>query len=135
MIIKEAYIRQISENKWRVLSEKGKNLGTFPSKAKAKQRLQQVEMFKHMDKKKKRKKKSSLIHDLFKISIAEKKEPEVKYTYSYVMRKLRKNNSEKDIEDFQQIFKKQFDIALEKGLSNPENIALISALKAIDFKD
>lgn len=132
MIIKESYIRQISENKWRVFSEKGKNLGTFPSKAKAKKRLQQVEMFKHMDK---RKKKSSLFYQWIKISTDKQKEPETKYTYSYVMRKLRKDYSEADIKKFQQTFKNQFDTALEKKLSNPENIGLIAALKSIDFKE
>lgn len=34
-------------NKWRVVSETGKNLGTFASKAQAAKRLGQVEWFKH----------------------------------------------------------------------------------------
>jgi hypothetical protein len=57
-IHKIAYIGQLSDGRWRVYSEKGKNLGTSKTKGKkgkgwAKKRLQQVEMFKHMDKKKK----------------------------------------------------------------------------------
>ena len=37
--------------KYQVQSEKGRNLGTYDTKAEAEKRLKQVEMFKHMDKK------------------------------------------------------------------------------------
>lgn len=40
-----------NKNKYRILSEKGKNLGEYDSKEKAEKRLKQIEMFKHMDKK------------------------------------------------------------------------------------
>jgi hypothetical protein len=39
-------IKKIKQG-WRVLSKKGKNLGTYRSKKAAKKRLQQVEYFKH----------------------------------------------------------------------------------------
>lgn len=39
------------DDKYQVQSEKGKNLGTYDTKEEAKDRLKEVEMFKHMDKK------------------------------------------------------------------------------------
>jgi len=44
-------IRKVG-NKFRVVSMKGRNLGTFDTRAAAKIRLAQVEYFKHKDKKK-----------------------------------------------------------------------------------
>ena len=44
--VKVSYIRQVG-GKWRVFSEKGKNMGTFPTKALAEKRLRQIEYFKH----------------------------------------------------------------------------------------
>jgi len=43
-------IKKIGKNKWRVYSEKGKNLGTSKSLAGAKKRLREVEYFKHKKK-------------------------------------------------------------------------------------
>jgi len=40
-------IRKIG-SKFRVLAESGRSMGTYSSFAKAKERLRQVEMFKHM---------------------------------------------------------------------------------------
>lgn len=47
MFTKEAYIRQIGPKKFRVYSEKGKNMGTYSSRAGAKERLREIEFFKH----------------------------------------------------------------------------------------
>jgi hypothetical protein len=43
----DEYVRKIGDDKWRVYSEKGKNLGTYNSQAGAKKRLQQVHYFKN----------------------------------------------------------------------------------------
>ena len=43
----DEYVRNIGDDKWRVYSEKGKNLGTYNSQADAKKRLQQVHYFKN----------------------------------------------------------------------------------------
>jgi 8-oxo-dGTP pyrophosphatase MutT (NUDIX family) len=43
----QAYIRKLPSGKWRVYSEAGKNLGTFPSKEKAEKHLKEIEFFKH----------------------------------------------------------------------------------------
>jgi GH24 family phage-related lysozyme (muramidase) len=47
MFTKEAYIKQIGPKKFRVYSEKGKNMGTYSSRAGAKERLKKIEYFKH----------------------------------------------------------------------------------------
>lgn len=46
MIEKLAYIRKLPNGKFRVYSEKGRNMGTFSSKTEAKKRLQDIEFFK-----------------------------------------------------------------------------------------
>lgn len=51
---KYARIKKMPNGKYRVLSEQGKNLGESQSRKGAEERLKEVEMFKHMDKKKKR---------------------------------------------------------------------------------
>ena len=42
-------IRKLKEG-YRVLAESGRNMGTYPTLAKAEVRLKQIEMFKHMRK-------------------------------------------------------------------------------------
>jgi ribosomal protein S4E len=39
-------IKKVKEG-YRVLSESGRNMGTYPTKEEAKKRLQQIEFFKH----------------------------------------------------------------------------------------
>lgn len=46
-MIKVAYIKKLPNGKYRVYSESGKNMGTFSSKSEAKNRLKQIEYFKH----------------------------------------------------------------------------------------
>lgn len=60
--------------------------------------------------------------------------PHVDLSYSYIMRKLRKGNSEKRIQ-FQQSFKKAFDEALLEDIDEPAEVALIVAMKDIDYKE
>ena len=43
-------IRKV-EGGYRVLSESGRNMGTYRTKAEAEKRLRQIEMFKHLKKK------------------------------------------------------------------------------------
>lgn len=49
MFEKKSYIRQLGEKKFRVYSEKGKNMGTYKSRAGAKKRLRDIEYFKHLN--------------------------------------------------------------------------------------
>ena len=39
---------------WRVVAESGRNMGTYKTKREAKERLRQIEFFKHLKKRKKR---------------------------------------------------------------------------------
>lgn len=61
--------------------------------------------------------------------------PRVDLSYSYIMRKLRAEGNDERRLKFQKVFKDSFDQALYNDLDNPENIALMNAVKAIDFKD
>jgi hypothetical protein len=57
---------------------------------------------------------------------------EVELSYSAIMRDLNKNNKD-DIERFRSIFKKTFDEANIEGLENADKIALMAAIKGIDY--
>lgn len=41
------YIKKIGPQKWRIYSEKGKNMGTYGSREAAEERLKQIERVKH----------------------------------------------------------------------------------------
>ena len=119
MIYKTAYIKKLPNGKYRVYSQKGKNLGTCDSLSEAEERLRQVEYFKH-------KKDSSLENELIKNA------EDIELSYSAIMRDLNKNNKD-DIEKFRLVFKKTFDEANIEGLEEPERIALIAAMKGINY--
>jgi len=118
---KISYIVHLKNNKWRVLSEDGKNLGTFDSKKRAQKRLQQVEYFKHQDNEKK--KSWQLIEFILKRA---KKDDEDKKTYSSYMRYLNKNEPE-HLEEFMLKFKQAFDQAIQDGLEDAAVVALMQA--------
>ena len=46
---KLAYIRKVGPQEWCVYSRKGKKMGCYNSQKKAKERLRQIEYFKHKD--------------------------------------------------------------------------------------
>ncbi len=98
---KIAYIRKLPSGKWRVYSEKGKNLGTFDTKEDAEKRLKQVHFFKY-------KKANSNILDLSSLD---------ELSYSAVMRELRKQCSNDIIQLFLSYFKEIFDSLLLNGKS------------------
>lgn len=60
--------------------------------------------------------------------------PGVDLSYSYIMRELRKGDGERRL-TFQKVFKKTFDEALLEDVDEPAEIALMSAMKAIDYKE
>lgn len=117
---KTAFIRKLPNGKYRVYSHNGKNLGTSDTLEEAKARLSTVEYFKHKDSQDRRMK-------LLKIFAQDE------LSYSAIMRDLNKNNK-KDLEKFMSIFKKSFDQANLEDLENADKIALLSAMKAIDYK-
>ena len=67
-------------------------------------------------------------------AITDTEDPRPDLSYSYVMRKLRKGDDDRRLK-FQKIFKQVFDEALNEDVDEPAEIALMVALKAIDFKD
>lgn len=113
-ITKEGRIRKLPSGKYRVLSEKGKNLGTSDSRAGAVKRLKQVEYFKDHDAAEDEK-----IIDLTQID---------DFSYSAIMRRLRKEASKEQVLYFLQLFKKEFDKAVKKKLQKSEKIALQNSL-------
>lgn len=49
-------IKKVGKQKYTVIAESGRKMGTYTSKKKAQERLAQVEMFKHIEEQKKKKK-------------------------------------------------------------------------------
>ncbi len=130
MLMKFSYIRQLSDGQWRVFSRKNKNLGTYSSKEEARQRLNEIEMFKHMKKNKKRKRRKrsfSLFNHMIRLSM-----PEPTNTYSSAMRDINKNCPEKR-EVFMRRFKDAFDNAMIDEIDAPEDVALMEALQYVDI--
>jgi len=114
MINKLSFIKKLPSGKWRVLSHKGKNLGTYDTKEDAVTRLRQVEYFKdnnHLE--------DDKIIDLMDID---------DFSFSAIMRKLRKKTNPITVKEFLIIFKNQFDRAIFQELHNPEKVALQNAL-------
>jgi hypothetical protein len=111
-----AYIKQIG-NKWRVFSQKGKNLGTFDSEKAAKRHLKQVEYFKLLDK-------SHAEDDASVIDLTDADE----FAYSAMMRKLREKASKEQVTTFLKLYKAEFDRAVKAKLKKPERVALQNSL-------
>lgn len=115
-LVKLARIRKLPGGKYRVLSEKGKNLGTSDSKQDAVKRLRQVEYFKH--------------HDGHSASDGSSEEKEIDLTgasdfsYSAIMREMRQEATPEQVKEFLTLFKKEFDKAVKKKLQKPEKVAL-----------
>lgn len=128
---KIAFIKEISKGKWRVLSKKGRNLGTYDSKEQAEKRLKQVEFFKHWPFHPIRKKKS--IEDLYGKIVLGEELAEATSTFSAEMRELRKNNPEKVISFLKQ-FNQSFQNSLQEGIDNPEQAALLETKLATKSK-
>jgi len=139
---KIAIIRELSNGKYRVESEKGRNMGTYDSRSKAEKRLKQIEMFKHM--KKRNKKSNKELNDLYSyfnkhgeedffccINELLKNANSDILSYSSIMRDLRKEDV-KIKQLFQETFKKSGDQAMNDNIKNPEEYALMQGLKAIE---
>lgn len=118
-MVKLAYIKQVG-SKWKVLSQKGKSLGTYDTKEEAVKRLQQVEYFKHQDKNKA----DELALDEKAIDLTDVDD----FSYSAMMRKIRQEASKEQVRDFLKFFKSYFDKAVKNKLQKPERVALQNAL-------
>lgn len=121
-MVKIARVRKLPNGKYRVLSQKGKNLGTFDSERAAKKHLKEVEYFKHLDKSDAEDATSSVI-DLTKAE---------EFAYSAVMRQIRQKASKEQVRDFLKMYKAEFDRAVRNKLKKPERVALQNTLVKFD---
>lgn len=130
-MIKQSRIKQISKNKFRIYSRSGKNLGTYKSRKAAEERLKEIEMFKHM-----KKKKSLLsLYNLIKISKNDDEQLDkiIPKTFSSVMRDINKENPS-EIKNFMESFKESFNRSLLESVENPDEIALMQTLNDVKNK-
>jgi ferritin len=120
-LIKLAFIRKLPNGNYRVFSEKGKNMGTYKSLSGAKNRLRQIEFFKHQA-------------NFFTNLIKQAKEHDVTFTYSGLLRFLRKEKPELVVE-FMQKFLQAFNEAcqFEDDVESIENICLLQVCKELDL--
>lgn len=126
-MIKTSYIKKLPNGDYRVFSEKGKNLGTYTDREDAEKRLKQIEMFKHMKRKKKASYEKNNVVDLTGID---------SFSFSAILRELRQTASTAVVNDFLKIFKITFDKQLLSGIDS-ESIgdkALVIAVKFLDKK-
>jgi len=111
LLIKESFIRKQPNGKYRVLSEKGKNLGEYDSKGQAEKRLSQIEYFKHKD------------HHAAEDSKLDLTDAD-DWSYSAIVRKIREKGSKEQVDIFLKLYKKFFDKAIRAKLQKPDKIAL-----------
>jgi hypothetical protein len=119
-LVKLAFIKKLPDGKWRVLSQKGKSLGTYDTKDEAVTRLRQVEYFKEHD----QSKADDLAAQDNAIDLTEIDD----FSYSAVMRKIRQKASKDQVREFLKLFKSYFDKAVKNKLQKPEKIALQNSL-------
>ena len=112
-LLKISKIVKLPNGKFRVLSQKGKNLGTYHSKKSAEKRLKQVEFFKHLDSLDANDNKPKL--DLSKLE---------ELSLSSMLRELNKQKDKKAFKLFLKVFKLNFDKAIKNKVKFPERIAL-----------
>lgn len=115
-ILKLAKIRKLPNGKYRVLSESGKNLGTYDSKSSAEDRLKDVEYFKHRDLNKAID--FSSIDDL---------------SFSAIMRYLRSREDTQLINNFLQKHKSNFDSAVKDKIKDPDKYALQQTIRDLNI--
>jgi len=116
--VKNAYIRKLPNGKYRVFSEKGKNLGTYDSKEQAKKRLRQIEFFKH-------KKASKTIIDLSDLDTL---------SYSAIVRELNKMGDKNILIDFLSTYKNCFDNLVASNIKGAAECALPKTLIIFSHK-
>ena len=119
-LIKIAKVRKLPDGRYRVLSQKGKDLGTYKSQRAAEKRLRQVEFFKHLDKSKA----DDQGNAIAPIDLTSADE----FSYSALMRKLRQEASPEQVKVFLKLFKLQFDKAVKGKINKPERVALQNAI-------
>jgi len=118
-LIKLARIKKLPNGKYRVVSMKGKNLGTYNSRSAAVKRLQQVEFFKNRD--------VSHADDEKIIDLTGATD----FGLSAIMREMKQKASNEQVRCFLSLYNKYFNKAVKNKLQKPDNVALQNSL--IDF--
>lgn len=113
-LLKTSFIRKMPNGRWKVVSQKGKSLGIFPTKEQAVKRLHQIEFFK-----KKRASGDEEIIDLTRLK---------ELSYSSIMRELRQQCKTETVQEFLTIFKKIFDALVINGEENSAEKTLPAAI-------
>jgi hypothetical protein len=67
-------------------------------------------------------------------AVTDTNDPHPDLSYSYIVRKLRKGDADRRLK-FQKAFKEAFDAGLYEDVEDPSALALIVAMKAIDYKE
>lgn len=67
-------------------------------------------------------------------AITNTEDPRPDLSYSYIMRKLRKGDKKRRLM-FQKAFKEAFDTGLYQDVEDPAALALMVAVRAIDYRD
>ena len=119
-LVKVAKVRKLPDGRYRVLSQKGKDLGTYRSQRAAEKRLRQVEFFKHLDKSKTDD--NGAIVEPIDLTGADE------FSYSALMRKIRQKANPEQTKLFLKLFKAQFDRAVKGKVNKPERVALQNAI-------
>jgi hypothetical protein len=120
-LYKLARIRKLPNGKYRVLSEKGKDLGTYSSREQAEKRLRQIEYFKHLDKKRKKRAQQGLSEVIDLTDIED-------LSFSAIMRQLRKQCEDSIVKEFLELYKKCFDRLILDEEENSGEKALAATL-------
>lgn len=121
-LISIAKIVKLPNGKYRVLSEKGKNLGTSKTKQEAVKRLREVEFFKHQDSN--NAEDTEDLKDDKIISLLNATD----FSFSAIMREMRQKASKEQVKEFIILFKTEFDKAIKNKLEKPDKIALQNSL-------
>jgi hypothetical protein len=67
-------------------------------------------------------------------AVTDAEKPRSDLSYTYVMRKLRQDGDPEKVRTFQVTFKDTFDQALDEDLEDPAELALMKAIKHVDFQ-
>ena len=67
-------------------------------------------------------------------AVTDTEHPRIDLSYTYVMRKLRKDKDDEKVSEFQRVFKDTFDQALDEDLEDPAELALMKAIQHVDFQ-
>jgi hypothetical protein len=116
-LVKLAKVKKLPSGKYRVLSQTGRNLGTYSSKKAAEKRLKQVEYFKYLDTLQVKDDKQEI--DLSKLE---------EISLSSLMRELNKKATKEQVKKFLEIYKLHFDECIKNKIKDPAQTALQHSL-------